>query len=135
MLRAQGKVIYIGSSNFAGWHIAQAQEAAARHGALGLVSEQSLYNLAVRAVELEVLPACQGYGLGADPGGRRSTAACSAGVLRKEPGAGSRSSARGCRARGPNRAARPSQAYEAFCAELGEDPAMWAWPGCCTSPR
>jgi NDP-hexose C3-ketoreductase / dTDP-4-oxo-2-deoxy-alpha-D-pentos-2-ene 2,3-reductase len=67
VLRAQGKIIYAGSSNFAGWHIAQAQEAARRHGAFGLVSEQSLYNLAVRAVELEVLPACQGYGLGVLP--------------------------------------------------------------------
>jgi NDP-hexose 2,3-enoyl reductase len=67
VLRAQGKVIYVGSSNFAGWHIARAQEAAARRGALGLVSEQSLYNLAVRAVELEVLPACQAYGLGVLP--------------------------------------------------------------------
>ena len=53
MLRAQGKIIYAGSSNFAGWHIAQAQEAAQRHGAFGLLSEQSLYNLAVRAVELD----------------------------------------------------------------------------------
>ena len=48
VLRTQGKIIYAGSSNFAGWHIAQAQEAARRHGAFGLVSEQSLYNLAAR---------------------------------------------------------------------------------------
>ncbi len=67
VLRTQGKVIYFGSSNFAGWHIAEAQEAARRHGAFGLVSEQSLYNLAERTVELEVLPACQGYGLGVLP--------------------------------------------------------------------
>lgn len=63
-LVAQGKVTYFGSSNFAGWHIAQASEAArARHG-LGLVSEQSLYNLATRDIELEVIPAAQHYGLG-----------------------------------------------------------------------
>ena len=55
---AQGKVIYVGSSNFAGWHIAQANEAAARRHFLGLVSEQSHYNLVARTVELEVLPAC-----------------------------------------------------------------------------
>src|SRR6202042_3651797 len=67
VLRQQGKIIYVGSSNFAGWHLAQAQEAARRHGSFGLVSEQSLYNLAVRTVELEVLPACQGYGLGVLP--------------------------------------------------------------------
>src|SRR5213083_1090093 len=55
----QGKVVYVGSSNFAGWHIAQANEAAAKRNFLGLVSEQSLYNLASRTVELEVLPACR----------------------------------------------------------------------------
>src|SRR5438552_10904471 len=52
----EGKVIYVGSSNFAGWHIVQANEAARRHHFLGLVSEQSLYNLTSRSVELEVLP-------------------------------------------------------------------------------
>lgn len=60
----QGKVLYVGSSNFAGWHIAKAQEAAKARHFLGLVSEQSLYNLRDRMVELEVLPACKDYGLG-----------------------------------------------------------------------
>ena len=63
----QGKVIYVGSSNFAGWHIAQANEAAKARGTFGLVSEQSLYNLLVRTVELEVLPACREYGVGVIP--------------------------------------------------------------------
>jgi aryl-alcohol dehydrogenase-like predicted oxidoreductase len=63
----QGKVIYVGSSNFAGWHIVQAQEAAKQRHFMGLVSEQSLYNLAARTVELEVLPACEAYGLGVIP--------------------------------------------------------------------
>lgn len=67
ILVAQGKVLYVGSSNFAGWHIAQAQEAARSRHFLGLVSEQSLYNLADRSVELEVLPACEHYGLGVIP--------------------------------------------------------------------
>ena len=67
VLRQQGKVLYFGSANFAGWHLAQAQEAAQRHGMLGLVSEQSLYNLLERSVELEVLPAAQAYGLGMIP--------------------------------------------------------------------
>ena len=53
----QGKVLYVGSSNFAGWHIAQAQGVAANRHFLGLVSEQCLYNLMERTVELEVLPA------------------------------------------------------------------------------
>jgi aryl-alcohol dehydrogenase-like predicted oxidoreductase len=60
----QGKVLYFGSSNFAGWHIAQAQEAAACRHLLGLVSEQSIYNLLTRDVEREVLPAVEAYGLG-----------------------------------------------------------------------
>lgn len=61
---AQGKVIYAGSSNFAGWHLAQAQEAAARRHFTGLVSEQSIYNLLTRDVEREVIPAAMAYGLG-----------------------------------------------------------------------
>jgi len=67
LLVTQGKIIYVGSSNFAGWHIAQANEAAKARHFLGLVSEQSLYNLIDRTVELEVIPACQGYGLGFIP--------------------------------------------------------------------
>ena len=67
LLVAQGKVLYVGSSNFGGWHIAMANEAAKHRNFLGLVSEQSLYNLAVRSVELEVLPACEHYGLGVLP--------------------------------------------------------------------
>ena len=63
----QGKIIYAGSSNFAGWHIAKAQEAAKARHFVGLVSEQSLYNLKDRMVELEVLPVCKDYGLGVIP--------------------------------------------------------------------
>jgi len=60
----EGKVVYVGSSNFAAWNIAQAQAAAQARHFLGLVSEQSLYNLNARMVELEVLPACRALGLG-----------------------------------------------------------------------
>ena len=63
----QGKILYSGSSNFAGWQIAQAQEAATRRHSFGLVSEQSIYNLLTRNVELEVIPAAQHYGLGLLP--------------------------------------------------------------------
>ncbi|MBS2017275.1 MAG: aldo/keto reductase [Deltaproteobacteria bacterium] len=63
----QGKVLYVGSSNFAGWHIARACETARSRHFLGLVSEQSLYNLVDRTVELEVLPSCEAYGLGFIP--------------------------------------------------------------------
>ncbi len=63
----EGKVLYVGSSNFAGWHLAQAQEMAKNRNFLGLVSEQSLYNLNDRMIELEVIPACEAYGLGLIP--------------------------------------------------------------------
>jgi aryl-alcohol dehydrogenase-like predicted oxidoreductase len=66
-LVAQGKVLYVGSSNFAGWHIAAASEAAKARHSLGLVSEQSLYHLGARSIELEVIPAAQHYGLGVIP--------------------------------------------------------------------
>ncbi|MGH3964685.1 MAG: aldo/keto reductase [Pseudonocardiaceae bacterium] len=64
VLVAQGKVLYVSSSNFAGWQIVQAQETARARHFLGLVSERSLYNLMARTVELEVIPACESYGLG-----------------------------------------------------------------------
>lgn len=63
----QGKVLYVGSSNFAGWHIARASEIAKSRHFLGLVSEQALYNLKDRMIELEVIPACREYGLGLIP--------------------------------------------------------------------
>ena len=63
----QGKVVYVGSSNFAGWDIATACQEASRRGIAGLVSEQSVYNLNSRTVELEVIPACRHYGLGLIP--------------------------------------------------------------------
>ncbi len=66
-LYREGKILYVGSSNFAGWHIAQAQEIARQRNFMGLVSEQSLYNLTARMVELEVIPACQAYGIGLIP--------------------------------------------------------------------
>jgi len=66
-LQKQGKVIYTGSSNFAGWDIATAQHEAAKRGLTGLASEQSVYNLNNRYVELEVVPACKYYGMGFIP--------------------------------------------------------------------
>jgi aryl-alcohol dehydrogenase-like predicted oxidoreductase len=63
----EGKILYVGSSNFAGWHLAQAQELARNRHFLGLISEQSLYNLVERTVELEVIPACNAYGIGLIP--------------------------------------------------------------------
>lgn len=67
LLITQGKVIYVGTSNHAGWHLAQGQESARRHGIFGLVSEQCLYNLAERTAEQEVIPAAHAYGLAVLP--------------------------------------------------------------------
>ncbi len=63
----QGKVVYVGSSNFAGWDIATACQEASKRGMTGLVSEQSIYHLNNRMIELEVIPACEHYGLGLIP--------------------------------------------------------------------
>jgi aryl-alcohol dehydrogenase-like predicted oxidoreductase len=62
-----GKVLYVGSSNFAAWHIVKANAVAKERGLLGVVSEQSLYHLNSRTVELEVLPMCQAEGIGVLP--------------------------------------------------------------------
>ena len=67
VLVRQGKILYVGSSNFAGWHIAKANEIAKSRHFLGLVSEQCLYNLKVRTAEMDVIPACRDYGLGVIP--------------------------------------------------------------------
>jgi aryl-alcohol dehydrogenase-like predicted oxidoreductase len=118
LLVQQGKVLYVGSSNFAGWNIAQAQEAAKSRHFLGLVSEQSLYNLAERTVELEVVPACQAYGVGLIPwsplmGGLLG------GILRKERAGRSASDRIQDRLKESRQAI---ESYEAFCDELGEKP-------------
>jgi aryl-alcohol dehydrogenase-like predicted oxidoreductase len=115
----EGKVVYVGSSNFAGWHVAQAQEAARSRNFLGLVSEQSLYNLNERMIELEVIPACEAYGIGLIPWsplgrgllagalrpndiGRRADADLKLEVVQSRP---------------------KLEAYEALCERIGERPA------------
>lgn len=119
----QGTVDYIGSSNFAGWHIAVAQaEAKARHF-LGLVSEQHLYNLLQRSAELEVLPAAQSLGLGVIP-----WSPLSGGLLGRNAlsGTGARS------ARSTEKLEQHREQLERFgalCRELGEkeDVVALAW--------
>lgn len=119
VLVQQGKVIYVGSSNFAGWHITQAQETARARSFMGLVSEQSLYNLNARTVELEVIPACQQYGLGLIPWSPLAGGLLG-GMLQKIE-SGRRSSdhmQEGFKEHRPK-----IEAYETFCKELGEEPA------------
>lgn len=119
VLVQQGKVIYVGSSNFAGWHIAQAQEKAKARNFMGLVSEQSLYNLNARTVELEVVPACKEYGLGLIPWSPLAGGLLG-GVLAKIE-KGRRASENTQKEIDKN---RPKlEAWEQFCKEMGENPA------------
>lgn len=119
VLVQQGKVIYFGSSNFAGWHIAHANEIAKSRNFMGLVCEQSLYNLNARTVEMEVIPACEKYGLGLIP-----WSPLASGLL----GGALQKAAEGRRAQeGVQKsieANRPKlEKWEAFCQEMGEKPA------------
>lgn len=119
VLVRQGKVIYVGSSNFGGWHIAQAQEAAKQRHFYGLISEQSLYNLSARTIELEVIPSCRNYGLGIIPWSPLAGGLLG-GVLQKAK-EGRRASEQ-IEKRIEKQHAQ-IEAYENFCAELGEKPA------------
>ena len=121
LLRAQGKVLYVGSSNFAGWHLAQAQEAAIARRHLGLASEQSIYSLMVRDIELEVLPAAQHYGIGVMPWSALHRGMLT-GVLRRER-AGEESIGTRYDAADFERRRPQLEQYEALCEEIGEHPA------------
>lgn len=112
----QGKVFYIGSSNFAGWHLVQAQAAADKRNFLGLVSEQHKYHLLCRLPELEVLPAAQAMGIGVIPWSPLGGGMLSGNVLDSVPGS-----------RNAHTAANLSleersqlEAYSKLCAKLGE---------------
>jgi NDP-hexose 2,3-enoyl reductase len=117
----QGKVRYVGSSNFAGWHLALAQESASRRHFLGLVSEQCIYNLLTRHVELEVIPAAQAYGIGIIPWSPLHGGLLSGALRKLAEGTASRSSSgRASDGLEQNRAA--IEGYEKLCADLGEEP-------------
>ena len=115
----QGKVLYVGSSNFAGLHIAQAQFAAKQRHFMGLVSEQSLYNLNARMIELEVIPTLRAFGLGLIP-----WSPLAGGLL----GGGLKKQAEGRRASDHIQQTIDKQrdqleAYQNLCQEVGESPA------------
>ena len=121
----EGKILYVGSSNFAGWHIAQAQgEAKARHF-MGLVSEQSLYHLNARTIELEVIPACEEFGLGLIPWSPLAGGMLG-GALRKIS-EGRRATKDQLEMIGKFRS--QLKAYENLCDQMGESPAdvAFAW--------
>ncbi len=119
VLVGQGKVLYVGSSNFAAWHIAEANHAASRRSFLGIVSEQSLYNLRSRTIELEVIPACRALGVGILPYSPLAGGLLG-GALRKAK-EGRRASDR---MQGLVEKHRPQlERWERLCSELGHDPA------------
>ncbi len=115
----EGKVLYVGTSNFAGWHIAQGNEIAKRLNLYGTVSEQSIYHLENRAVEAEVIPACEDYGIGIIPWSPLGGGLLG-GVLKK--------SEEGRRARDAmlkriEKDRDKLETYEKLCDELGQPPA------------
>lgn len=115
----EGKVLYIGSSNFAAIHIVQAQYEAKIRNFMGLVSEQSLYNLTVRTIELELIPACKEFGLGLIPWSPLASGLLG-GILKDSQ-----------KVRRQENAIRQSlekhhsqiERYEALCRQMGELPA------------
>jgi len=118
-LTKQGKIIYTGSSNFAGWDIATANQEADRRGLNGLVSEQSVYNLDNRMVELEVIPAAEHYGLGLIPWSPLAGGLLGGALNKVDKGRRSSDDFK------KNVESKRSQleAYEALCSQLGEKPA------------
>lgn len=115
----EGKVIYVGSSNFAGWHIAQGNDIAIMRNFMGLVSEQCKYSLLERTVELEVLPACEDYGLGVIPWSPLASGQLG-GILKKLTEG--RRASEGVQ-NDLNQHRSQIEQYEALCKELGEHPA------------
>ena len=122
-LQRQGKIVYTGSSNFAGWNIAQAQESARTRHLLGLVSEQCLYNLLDRNVEEEVLPAARHYGLGVIPWSPLRSGLLG-GILGKpsDQGRAATDNTKDLLRKHRDKVER----YEALCESLGEPPAAVA---------
>jgi aryl-alcohol dehydrogenase-like predicted oxidoreductase len=126
----EGKVLYVGSSNFAGWHIVRANERARGRYCMGLVSEQSLYNLTERTIELEVIPACESYGVGVLP-----WSPLAGGVLggALSPAAGGRRASERIRARAERMRPQLEQ-YEGLCRQLGHEPGNVALSWLLTRP-
>lgn len=121
-LVGQGKVVYVGSSNFAGWDIATACQEASRRGRLGLVSEQSIYNLNNRAIELEVIPACRHYGMGLLPWSPLGGGLLGGALEKRETG---RRTGEGFEKQVEQNRSKLEK-YEALCKELGQPPAVVA---------
>ncbi|MFD4611158.1 aldo/keto reductase [Streptomyces sp. NPDC058440] len=134
VLIQQGKILYVGSSNFPGYKIAQANEIAARRsGTIGLVSEQCLYNLAERRAEMEVIPAARDYGLGVIPWSPLNGGLLG-GVLRKQVEGGRRASGRSVDALADTAMRDRIQAYEDLLDKHGLEPGEVALAWLLTRP-
>jgi aryl-alcohol dehydrogenase-like predicted oxidoreductase len=118
----EGKLLYVGSSNFAAWHITQAQYIAASRNFLGLVSEQSRYSLAIRTIELEVIPACRALGIGILPYGPLRGGILAGGTQEATTG---RRSSEGARKLFEKHRTQ-IEAYEVLCKEIDIEPALVA---------
>jgi NDP-hexose C3-ketoreductase / dTDP-4-oxo-2-deoxy-alpha-D-pentos-2-ene 2,3-reductase len=132
VLVAQGKIRYVGSSNFAGWHLATAQAAAERRHFLGLVSEQCKYNLIKRHVELEVLPAAEALGIGILPYSPLEFGALSGALRKLREGAAGRTALYAAERVEPYRQA--IEGYERLCMEISEEPTTVALAWLLTRP-
>jgi NDP-hexose 2,3-enoyl reductase len=121
-LTTSGKVRYVGSSNFAGWHLSTAQEAARNRHFLGLVAEQCIYNLLTRHVELEVIPAAQHNGIGIIPWSPLHGGLLSGAIRKEREGTGIRAT-EGRSAEGLAEHRGTIEAYEKLCESIGADPA------------
>ena len=120
LLVQEGKVVYVGSSNFAALHIARCQSVAARRNQLGLVSEQSLYNFVHREVELEVLPACREFGMAV-----LAWSPLAGGILGGTAGGGDMHRRRGKDSVALlERHGEQMKSYESLCREIGHDAAI-----------
>jgi aryl-alcohol dehydrogenase-like predicted oxidoreductase len=128
---AGGQDPVAGSSNFAGWHITDAEAAAARRNMMGLISEQSLYNLLVRDIELEVVPAAEHYGLGIIRWSPLQDGLLG-GVIKKQNTGVRRLKGRAAQSRAENR--DQVQAYEDLADEIGTEPGVLALAWLLTRP-
>lgn len=118
----EGKVLYIGSSNFGAIHIVKAQYEAKMRNFMGLISEQSLYNLTVRNIELELIPACREFGLGLLPWSPLGSGLLG-GILEKSLRVRRDETRIQERLKEYN---KQIHAYEALCTDLNESPATIA---------
>jgi aryl-alcohol dehydrogenase-like predicted oxidoreductase len=121
-LAKQGKIVYVGSSNFAGWDIATACQEASQRGMMGLVSEQSIYHLDNRMIELEVIPACRHYGLGLIPWSPLAGGLLGGALEKAKTGRRKNEEFE----QKVQEKKEQLEKYEALCKELGESPAVVA---------